>query len=94
MYQSFTRRVRYLRPFLYLSDFLLGVYLYDVEHLIEEGKPGTDLHQAINEGLELVIDRLPDGGDFNIWPMVTMSFFWRLNFSIDIEVRCHVASLY
>jgi len=52
------------------------------------------LHQAITEGLELVIDHLPDGGDFNIWPLVTWSFFRSLNFMITIEVRFHAAGLY
>jgi len=68
--------------------------LINVEHLIEEARPGTDLHQAITEGLELVIDHLPDGGDFNIWPLVTWSFFRSLNFMITIEVRFHAAGLY
>jgi len=61
----------------------------DVEYLIKEGKPGTCLHQAINEGLTLVANHpklLPSGGDFNIWPFVTYAFFEQLQHELSIEV--------
>jgi len=75
---------------LHLSDYALGTHAGDVDYLIKEAKPGTELHQFVNAGLELVVDhpkRLPSGGDFNIWPLVTEVFFWRLRFGIWVEVR-------
>lgn len=72
----------------------LGVHLSDVTHLIKEATPGTELHQAINEGLEIVINRLPDGGDFNIWPFVTKAFFHTLDCAIYLNVCFHVACHY
>ena len=61
----------------------------DVLHLIEEAKPGTDLHRAIDDGLALVVNHLPSGGDFNIWPFVTSYFFDQLHFKILLDVCPH-----
>lgn len=68
----------------------VGIHPDDVEYLIKEATPGTDVHQAINEGLALVTnhpDRLLPGGDFNIWPFVTSEFFRQLHFKVSIDVR-------
>ena len=68
----------------------------DIGYLIKEAKPGTELHQLISTGLELVINhstRLPSGGEFNIWPFVAWRFFWELQFWISIGVRFHPANL-
>jgi len=76
-----------------LTSYLV-VNLNDVTHLIKEATPGTELHQAISEGLELVINRLPDGGNFNIWPFVTKTFLYTLDFAISVKVCSHVARPY
>jgi len=64
----------------------------DVEYLIKEGKPGTDLHKAINDGLALVANhpkKLPSGGDFNIWPFVTYALFEQMELELFIDVCLH-----
>ena len=66
--------------------------LLDTLYLIEEAKPGTDLHQAINDGIALVTNhpkRLPSVGNYNIWPFVTFGFVVQLQFNISIDVRSH-----
>jgi len=66
----------------------------DVHYLIREAKPGTDLEQAINDGLALVANHpkcLPSEGDFDILPFVTYAFFDLLHLRISIDVRLHSA---
>ena len=65
--------------------------LNDVQYLIKEAKPGTELQQAINDGLALVANRLPSGGDVGILPFVTYAFFAQLQLHISIDVRLHSA---
>jgi len=53
----------------------------DVKYLIQEAKPGTDIQQAINDGLALIANHpkcLPSRGDFGILPFVTYVFFAQL----------------
>jgi len=66
----------------------------DVKYLIEEAKPGTDLQQAINDGLALVPNHpkcLSSRGDFGILPFVTYAFFAQLQLHTSIDVRLHSA---
>jgi len=66
----------------------------DVHYLIKEAKPGTDLQQAINDGLPLVANHpkcLSSIGDFGILPFVTYTFFDLLQLRISIDVRLHSA---
>jgi len=50
----------------------------DVKYLIQEAKPGTDIQQAINDGLANHPKCLPSRGDFGILPFVTYVFFAQL----------------
>jgi len=66
-----------------------GICMADVCNLITEAKADTQLHQVIATGLELVNDHprcLPGGGDFNIWPFVVETLFWKLRLWISIKV--------
>ena len=77
----------------YLTSFL-GILLDDVHYMIEQARPGTELHQAINAGFELVIDHpnsLPSESVYNIWPFVAWRFFWELQFCISIKVCSQIA---
>jgi len=75
------------------------VFLYflsfDTLYLIGVAGPGTDLHQAIDEGLALTNhpDRLPPRGIFNIWPFVTWAFVGQFQFHVSINVRPHIVDI-
>ena len=72
-------------------------FLSDTIYLIKEAKPGTELHQAINDGMALVTDypkSLSSGGDSNIWPFVTCVFLVQFQFYISIDVRSHPVDHY
>ena len=63
--------------------------MLDTIYLIKGAKPGTVLHQAIDDGMALVTNHpkcLPSGA-FNIWPLVTFAFVFQLQFRISIDVR-------
>jgi len=87
-----------LLPLFYNLPYLVFTpsFLSDTLYLIKEARPGTDLHQTINDGIALVTNHpkyLPSGGDFNIWPFVTFVFTGQLGFHVrSIDVRAH--SLY
>lgn len=68
----------------------------DVEYLIKEATPGTELHQAINIGHSLVNPAygLVPFGDFNIWPFVTEALFRQLQLRISIRVRVQGVNSY
>jgi len=68
-------------------------FLVDIVYLIKEAKPGTDLHEAINDGIALITNHpkcLPSGGNFNLWPLVTHGFVRQLGFYISIDVGHHL----
>ena len=68
----------------------------DVEYLIKEAIPGTELHQAIDMGHSLVDPSygLLAFGNFNIWPFVTEALFRQLQLRISIRVRVHGVNSY
>jgi len=78
-------------PLFYDRRVTLLSLILDTLHLIKEAKPGTDLHQAIDNGIALITNHptLLSGGAFNIWPFVTCVFVVQLQFFISIDVRPH-----
>jgi len=87
-------------PFFYgdlpqdLGSLIRGRLSEDIKYLIQEAKPGTDIQQAINDGLALIAHHpkcLPSRGDSGILPFVTYAFFALLQLHISIDVRLHSA---